>query len=284
MRVKEEREKAGLKLNIKNKLRSSGPINSWKLKLEIVKAVTNFIFLSSKITVDSDCSHEVKRRLLLGRKAMTNLDSVLKGKDITLLTKVHIIKATVFPVVLYKCDSWAIKKAEHQRIDAFKLWCWRRLLRVPWHARRSNQSNPKWNQTLNIHQKDWCWSWNSNIWPSGVKSQPIGKDPDAGKDWRQKEKRRQRMRWLDSITNWLDMNLSKLQEIVEDRGTWLAAVHGVANNRTWIIDWTTTNIRVSIRIYIYFFNEWYSLHIVLQTHYVIYMYTLYVCVYPITCI
>ena len=113
---------------------ASSPITSWKT--EKVEAVTDFIFLGSKITVDSDCSHEVKRRLLLGRKAMTNLDSVLKGKDITLLTKVHIIKATVFPVVLYKCDSWAIKKAEHQRIDAFKLWCWRRLLRVPWIARR----------------------------------------------------------------------------------------------------------------------------------------------------
>ena len=132
MRVKEESEKAGLKFNIqKTKIMASSPITSWQIKGAKVEAVTDFIFLGSKITVDSDCSHEVKRRLLLGRKAMTNLDSVLKGKDITLLTKVHIIKATVFPVVLYKCDSWAIKKAEHQRIDAFKLWCWRRLLRVP---------------------------------------------------------------------------------------------------------------------------------------------------------
>ena len=116
------------------------PITSWQIKGAKVEAVTDFIFLGSKITVDSDCSHEVKRHPLLGRKAMTNLDSVLKGKDITLLTKAHIIKATVFPVVLYRCESWTIKKAEHQRIDAFKLWCWRRLLRVPWTAWRSNQS------------------------------------------------------------------------------------------------------------------------------------------------
>ena len=131
MKVKEESEKAGLKFNIqKTKIMAFSPITSWQIKGAKVEAVTDFIFLGSKITVDSDCSHEVKRHPLLGRKAMTNLDSVLKGKDITLLTKAHIIKATVFPVVLYRCESWTIKKAEHQRIDAFKLWCWRRLLRV----------------------------------------------------------------------------------------------------------------------------------------------------------
>ena len=137
MKVKEESEKVDLKLNIqKTKIMASGPITSWQIEGE---AVADFIFLSSKITVDSDCSHEIKRRLLLGRKVMTNLDSILKSRDITLSTKVCLVKATVFPVVVYGCESWTIKKAEHQRIDAFELWYWRRLLRVPWTARRSNQ-------------------------------------------------------------------------------------------------------------------------------------------------
>ena len=141
IRVIEESEKAGLKLNIqKTKIMASGPIISWWVEVEKVEAVTNFIFLGSKITSDVDCSHEIKRCLLLGWKAMTNLDRVLKSKDITLLTKVCIVKAMVFPIVIYGCDSWAIKKAKHWRTDAFKLWCWRRLLRVPWTARISNQS------------------------------------------------------------------------------------------------------------------------------------------------
>ena len=138
MRVKEESEKVGLKLNIqKTKIMASGPITSWEIDGE---TVTNFIFWGSKITANSDCSYEIKRCLLLGRKVMTNLDSVLKSRDITLSTKVHLVKAMVFPVVIYGCESWTIKKAECRRIDAFKLWCWRRLLRVPWTARRSNQS------------------------------------------------------------------------------------------------------------------------------------------------
>ena len=141
MKVKEESEKAGLKLNVqKTKIMTSGPIISWQIDGETMETVTDFIFLGSKITADGDCSHETKRRLLLERKAMTNLDSVLKSRDITLPTKVHLVKAMVFPVVTYGCESWTIKKAEHQRIDAFELWCWRRLLRVPWTARRSNQS------------------------------------------------------------------------------------------------------------------------------------------------
>ena len=141
MKVKEESEKAGLKLNIQNtKITASGPITSWQIDGETVETVTDFIFLGSKITLDGDCSHEIERHLLLGRKAMTNLDSVLKSRDNTLPTKVHIVQAMVFPVVMYGCESWTIKKAEHQRTDAFKLWCWRRLLRVPWTARRSNQS------------------------------------------------------------------------------------------------------------------------------------------------
>ena len=139
MKVKEESEKVGLKLNIqKTKIMASDPITSWQIDGEKVKTVTDFIFLSSKITVDGDCSHEIKRHLLLGRKAMTNLNGVLKRRDFTLPTQVHIVKAMVFPVVMYRCESWTIKKAEHQRIDAFELWCWRRLLRVPWTARRSN--------------------------------------------------------------------------------------------------------------------------------------------------
>ena len=141
MEVKEESEKVGLKLNIqKTKIMASGPITSWKIDGETVGTVADFILGGSKITADGDCSHEIKRRLLLGRKVMTNLNSLLKSRDITLSTKVHLVKAMVFPVVMYGCESWTIKKAEHQIIDAFELCCWWRLLRVTWTARRSNQS------------------------------------------------------------------------------------------------------------------------------------------------
>ena len=154
MKVKEESEKAGLKLNIqKTKIMASGPITSWQIGGKTVETVSDFIFGGSKITADGDCSHEIKRHLLLGRKVMTNLDSILKSRDITLSTKVHIVKARFFPVVMYGCESWTIKKAERWSIDSFELWCWRRLLRVPWTARRSG---------LNIRWKDWCWSWSSN--------------------------------------------------------------------------------------------------------------------------
>ena len=147
MKVKEESEKAGLKLNIqKMKIMASGPITSWKIKGEKVEAMTDFIFLGSKIIADSDCSHEIKRRVLLGRKTMTNLDSVLKSRDITLPTKVHIVKPMVFPVVMYGCESWTIKNVELQRTDAFELWCWRRLLRVPWDYKEIKSFNPKGNQ------------------------------------------------------------------------------------------------------------------------------------------
>ena len=141
MKVKEEGEKVGLNLNIpKTKIMVSHPITSWQIDGETVETVSDFIFGGSKITADGDCSHEIKRCFLLGRKFMTNLDSMLKSKDITLPTKVCLVKAMVFPVVMYGCESWTIKKAEHRRIDAFELWCWRRLLRVPWPAKRSNQS------------------------------------------------------------------------------------------------------------------------------------------------
>ena len=140
MKVKEESEKVGLELNIqKTKIMASGPITSWQIDGETVETVADFIFLGFKITADGDCSNEIKRHLLLGRKVMTNLDSILKSRDITLPTKVRLVKAMVFPVVMYGCESWIVKKAEHRRIDAFELWCWRRLLRVPLIARRSNQ-------------------------------------------------------------------------------------------------------------------------------------------------
>ena len=141
MKVKEESEKVGLKLNIqKTKIKASGPITSWQIKGETVETMKDFIFWGCKITADGDCSHQIKRCLLLGRKAMTNLDSILKTRDITLPTKVHLVKAMVFLVVMYGCESWTIKKAECRRIDAFELWCWRRLLKVPWTAKRSSPS------------------------------------------------------------------------------------------------------------------------------------------------
>ena len=141
MKVKEKSGKVGLKLNIqKTKIMAFGPITSWEIDGETEETVSHFILGGSKVTADGDCSHEIKRRLLLGRKVMTNLDSIFKSRDITLPTKVHLVKAVVFPVVIYGCESWTVKKAEHRRIDAFELWCWRRLLRVPWIARRSNQS------------------------------------------------------------------------------------------------------------------------------------------------
>ena len=141
MKVKEESAKVGLKLNIqKTKVMASGPISSWQIDGETVEIVADFSFLGSKVTADGDCSHEIKRCLLLGRKVMTNLDTIFKSRDITLSTKVHLVKAMVFPVVMYGCESWTIKKVECQRIDAFELWCWRRLLRVPWTAGSSNQS------------------------------------------------------------------------------------------------------------------------------------------------
>ena len=153
MKVKEESEKVGLKLNIQK--------TSWEIDGKTVEAVSDFILGGSKITGDGDCSHEIKRRLLLGRKVVINLDNILKSRDITLPTKVRLVKAIIFPVVVYGCERWTVKKAEHRRIDAFELWCWRRLLRVPWTARRSNQSNLK-EIVLGVQWKDWCWSWNSN--------------------------------------------------------------------------------------------------------------------------
>ena len=165
----------------------SGPLTSWQIDGENVETVSDFIFLGSKINVDGDCSHEIKRRLLLGRIAMSNLDSLLKSRHITLLTKVHIIKAIIFPVVLYGCESGTIEKTEHQRIDAFELWCWR-TLESPLGSKEIKPVTPKGNQHWTFIGRTDAEAETPILWPPDVKSWPIGKDPDAGKDWRQEEK------------------------------------------------------------------------------------------------
>jgi len=237
MKVKVESEKVGLKLNIqKTNIMVSASITSWEIDGKTVETVSDFILGGSKITADGDCSHENKRRLLLGRKVMTNLDSILKSRDITLPTKVRLVEAMVFPVVMYGCESWTVKKAERQRIDDFELWCWRRLLRVPCTARRANQSILK-EISLGCSLEGLMLKLKLQYFGHLMRRvDSLAKTLMLGGIGGRRRRGRQRMRWLDGITDSNGHELGELLELVLDREAWRAAIHGVTKSQTRLSD------------------------------------------------
>ena len=233
LKVKVESEKFGLKLNIqKTKIMASVPITSWEIDEETVESVSDFIFLGSKITTDDDCSNDIKRHLLLGRKVMTNRDSIFKSKDITLPANVRLVKAMVFPLVKYGCENWTLKKAGQRRINAFELWCWRRLLRVPWTARRSNQSVLK-EISPGISLEGMMLKLKLQYFGHLMRRvDSLEKTLMLGGIGGKRRRGRQRMRWLDGINDSMDMRLSELLEVVMERKPWHAASHGVTKSWT----------------------------------------------------